>query len=320
MTPSRGAPVTVSMTGLLVYQSGGGGFRWRLAERDRHGAPLRTIVERGEQLVEPALSPDGTRLALIEQGQTTDMWLYNLARGSSTRFTFRPSPRAPEWSPSGDVIFYGAPANGHSELFMKSANGAYPERSLFADKQTKITPAVSLDGKWILYTVPAETPNGRDEIWQRALAAAGSTGSEPRPFVQVRGNATGPRFSPDGHWVAYNADESGRFEVYVAPFPGPGEKRQVSFGGGKAPSWRRDERELYYVTDGGQVNAVEITVENGTLEAGRTETLFDGLIATQTKPYTPSADGKSFFVVENAAEGVGRPLTIVQSWTALLTK
>jgi Tol biopolymer transport system component len=321
ITPSRGAPVTVSLTGLLVYQvGGGGGFRWRLAERDRHGVALGTIVEGDEGLVEPAVSPDGTRLALVRQGQTTDLWLYNLVRGSSMRFTFGPAARSPEWSSSGDVIFYGAPANGHAELFMKSANGASRERILFRDTQTKITPSVSPDNNWILYTVPASTPTDRDEIWQRPLVGAGNTGAEPHRFIQVAGNATGPRFSPDGHWVAYSSDQSGRFEVYVTAFPGPAEKRQVSSGGGKAPRWRLDERELYYVTGLGQVNAVEITVGNGSLETGRTDTLFDGLSDGQAGPYTSSADGQRFFVVENAAEGVGRPLTIVENWMALLKR
>jgi Tol biopolymer transport system component len=204
------------------------------------------------------------------------------------------------WSSSGDVIFYEAQANGHEELFRKPANGASREQPLFPDKQNKISPTVSPNGKWILYQVLPETANGHHEIWQRSLVSAGSTGPEPHPFIRIRGNAFAPRFSPDGQWVAYYADESGRLEVWVAPFPGPGERRQVSFGGGRNPRWRRDGRELYYVTDAGQVHAVEITVENGTLETGRTERVFDGLSASfgSSSSYTPSADGQTFFVIE----------------------
>jgi dipeptidyl aminopeptidase/acylaminoacyl peptidase len=320
ISPSRGAPVTVSATGLLVYQAGGGGFTWRLVERDRHGAALRTIVKGAQQLQDPALSPDERRLALVQVGQGEGIWLYNLVGGSSTPFTFGALAQHPEWSSSGDAIFYDAPANGHAELFRKPANGATRERSVFDDKQTKLFPSVSPDGKWILYAVPAESANGRDEIWQQSLGSTGSTGPEPHRFIQIRGNATTPQFSPDGQWVAYSADESGRFEVYVAPFSGPGERQQVSFGGGKVPRWRRrDGRELYYVTDVGQVNAVEITIGNGTLETGRMETLFDGVSGAVNEPFTPSADGQRFFVVENAVD-VGRPLTIVENWTALLKK
>lgn len=129
------------------------------------------------------------------------------------------------------------------------------------------------------------------------------------------------KFSPDGHWLAYTSDESGHYEVYVNTFPGPGGKLQISTGGGRYPRWRKDGKELFYVTANGQLMAQEIQARDKALETGRVQKLFDGVRVTVTRnyPYDAAPDGQKFIVIEENTLGAP-PLTLVQNWTAALRK
>ena len=125
-------------------------------------------------------------------------------------------------------------------------------------------------------------------------------------------------FSPDGKWVAYSSNESGEFEIYAAPFPGPGAKRQISSGGGVKPRWRRDGKEIFYLD--GDLIAAEVAFRGGTLQVGRVQTLFGGVCATNCGTlYDVSADGQKVIVAERGA-ATSPPLTVVQNWPALITK
>jgi hypothetical protein len=145
---------------------------------------------------------------------------------------------------------------------------------------------------------------------------------EPRPYLQApnRIRMSRGRFSPDGHWVAYQSNESGQFQIYVAPFPGPGGKRQVSAAGGIDARWRRDSKEIFYVTPDGQLMAAEVTAQNGTLEVGRVQKLFDGIISRREMTYDVAPDGQKFLVVVDDAAQAARPLTLLENWTATLRK
>jgi len=142
---------------------------------------------------------------------------------------------------------------------------------------------------------------------------------EPYAFLQtpsiLEGNA---RISPDGHWVVYVSNESGRDEVYAAAFPGPGGKRQVSASGGVIPRWRADGKEIFFSSPEGQLRAVEITVKSGTLEIGAQQKLFDGIITARGTTYD-TLDGQTFLVVDDGVPTT-RPLTLIQNWTAALHK
>ena len=135
-----------------------------------------------------------------------------------------------------------------------------------------------------------------------------------------------PRISPDGKWVAYTSNEANRFEVYVLPYPGPGGKRQVSTGGGWYPRWRRDGRELFYISTDGQVMAAEVSVRNGSLEVGQVRRLFGGIITGRGYLYDVSIDGQRFIAaLEREADSEGGapqtpPLTLVENWPALIKK
>ena len=126
--------------------------------------------------------------------------------------------------------------------------------------------------------------------------------------------------TPDGRWVSYQSDESGQFQIYAAPFPGPGGKRQISAGGGDFPRWRRDGKEIFYVTPDGQLMAAEVAEQNGTLEVGRVQRLFDGIVTRFGLTYDAAPDGQKFLVVVDEAVQSARPLTLLQNWTATLRK
>ena len=141
-----------------------------------------------------------------------------------------------------------------------------------------------------------------------------------RAFLQTPFNEQDGQFSPDGKWVAYSSNDSGPDEVYAVPYPGPGGKRQISSGGGRFPRWRRDGTEIFYATQDGQLKAAEVAARNGTLEVGKIQTLFGGIVTTRGYLYDASADGQKFIVAQDSTAASAPPLTLIQNWTALLKR
>jgi len=314
--PSRGASFTVSANGLLAYQSEDSATGSRLAWKDRQGKVLGNLDETGDEMFEMALSPDGKRLAALA-GSSEDIWIYDTARGIRTRFTFNPGiDLSPVWSPDGATIYYSSGLN----LFRKVSDGASSEELLMSDPaEASLFPtSFSPDGKALLHVKRGEATN--DNLWVLPVAPAHPGGKpEPRVFLQTQFNELGGQFSPDGNWVAYFSDESGVFEVYAAPYPGPGGKRQISSGGGKYPRWRRDGKELFYVTPTGDLMAAEVASRNGTLEIGRVQKLFEGIIQSEGT-YAVSADGQKFMVVENSGARSSHPWMLIENWPGTLRK
>ena len=141
---------------------------------------------------------------------------------------------------------------------------------------------------------------------------------QPRALLQTNFDEESGQFSPDGHWLAYDSNESGKYEIYATPFPGPGGKRQISVGGGRNPIWRPDGKELFYASfDSRQLMAAEVAVRNGTLELGAVKRLFGG---ASLDSYGVSADGQKFLVAEDDDTASSHPLTLLQNWIALLKK
>ena len=128
------------------------------------------------------------------------------------------------------------------------------------------------------------------------------------------------KFSPDGHWVAYESDDSGRYEIYVAPFHGPGGKRQISTGGGTFPRWRRDGKEIFYVGADGTLVATQVSVKGVAVDVGETQSLHIPVITSAFYLYDVSADGQQFLVAAPREQQSAAPLTLVQNWKALLRK
>lgn len=145
---------------------------------------------------------------------------------------------------------------------------------------------------------------------------------KPFPFLQTQFNEGGAVFSPDGRWLAYESDESGKYEIYVAPFPGPGGKWQASTGGGRLPNWRRDGRGLYYVSPDNKMMAVDVAAKGPTIQAGVPRALFQVRLVSAlyfARLYDVSPDGRRFLVL-SLGESASPPLTLVVNWSADLNK
>jgi Tol biopolymer transport system component/predicted Ser/Thr protein kinase len=328
---------SVSNNGLLVYQAGEGGFVSRtLAWFDR-GGKLIASYEEPEELRGISLSPDGNHVAITElDGQHENIWILDLSRGGRrTRFTFDPGfDKEPVWSPDGRTIVFASSRRGHFDLYRKSSDGSGTEELLYADNADKHPTSWSADGKFLLYWTE-EPKTQQYNLWVlpdpgRPMAGRGEV--KPIPFVQTKDHEGVGQFSPNGKWVSYTSAASGPTEILVAPFPGPGGKRQVSASGGLTATWRRDGKELYYIAGGnymagGRLMAVDVRENGAALEIGAARPLFGPiagfgpLAAVEGRTYDVSADGKRILTLRFSDSNPSpQPLTLVQNWPATLKK
>jgi serine/threonine protein kinase/Tol biopolymer transport system component len=233
---------------------------------NRDGRVLGTAGEPGEFGNTVRISPDGKRLAFSRlSGAVIDIWLLDLTPGgAATRFTFSSSEAVnPVWSPDGSrIVFSLSPAGKPSNLYEKPVDGSKAEELLVKTDEEKQPSSWSPDGRYLLYSSYSPSSATGWDLWVLPLEG----GRKPVPFLMTQFSEINGHFSPDGRWVAYLSNESGRFEVYVRPFSmnaagtsaEQGGKWQVSTGGGTGPRWRSDGRELYYRSPDGGVQAVEI--------------------------------------------------------------
>ena len=318
-TGSNGlAHFSVSNNGELVYSLVGGGTT-QLTWVDRSGKLLGTVGPAGD-IVNMTLAPDGKRVAVrIMDTQTgnRDIWVLDPDRGTNTRFTFDPgADNNPQWSPDGRQIAFSSDRNGGvPNLYTKDASGTGSEQLLYGSAAAKAPSSWSTDGRYLAYQ--AQDPlTGVDVL---VLPMFGD--KKPIPFLHSNFTEAQPRFSPDGKYIAYTCDESGRFEVYVQEFPGPGGKWQVSTRGGVQPRWRADGHELYYLTLDGKMMASTVD-ENGGFRAGVPAQLFDSHIQVigVNSLFVVSADGQRFLLDAPQQLGGAVPLTVVLNWNAELKK
>ena len=310
------AHFSVSRNGVLIYTLGGSATN-ELVWLDRTGKQIGQVGQPGDVLT-ATLSPDGSRVAArIADPQTgnRDIWLLELARGTSTRFTFNPaSDNLPIWSPDGSRVLFSSDRNGVFDLYQKLSNGAADEETLLVSKEAKWCGDLSRDGKYLAYF----SSNAQNNFDVMILPLSGDR--KPFPFVHSSFNETLPRFSPDGRWIAYVSDASGRNEIYVQPFPGPGGKWQVSTAGGNEPWWRADGRELFYLAPDSRLMSVEIKA-GAVFEAGVPVALFP-MTATPDgwTRYAATGDGKRFLVVAPERSQTLTPTTVVLNWNAEVGK
>jgi Tol biopolymer transport system component len=305
------AQYSLSTTGSLVYVPAALRATQRTlvwVSRDGAEKPL-PAPERAYR--NPALSPDGLRVAVESTEPEDQIWLYDLSRQTLTPFTFRASGNAaPVWTPDGKRIAFLSYKDGPPNLFWELADGSGGLEQLTTSEYSQIPKSWSPDGQLLAFTQAGVT-TGLD-IWVLRLGDR-----KAQPFLQTPANESVPQFSPDGHWLAYVSDESGRPEIYVLPYPGPGGKWQISTEGGKEPVWNRNGRELFY-RSGSKMMAVEI-VTHPSFVAGKPRMLFEGpyLATPLTSPYYDVApDGQHFLMLKPTEQAQAAPtqINVVLNW------
>ena len=310
---------SASSNGMLAY-GGGGGISFRqFAWYDRTGQRLSTVGRPGFNF-DFALSPEEKRLAFRRVDPETgnhDLWILDLIRHTESRFTFRPTlDDDPIWSPDGEFVAYDANPGGVANIYKKRSTGAGNEEIVLKSDTAAYPYDWSTNGRYILYNKPGS--KGIPDIWVLPL-----TGDHtPFPYVNTDANESNAKFSPNGRWVAYSSNESGKDEVYVQAFPPTEAKWQVSTAGGSSPEWRSDGKELFYMSPAKKLMAVEVKTSGATFEQGIPSALFDIDVDVYNAPnrYAASKDGKRF-LVNWAAEGSRRyPITVVVNWMAELGK
>jgi eukaryotic-like serine/threonine-protein kinase len=305
------AVFSASETGILAFQRGEAQTQTRIRWFERSGRP-------GEYLTEPGLyfdvtlSPDG-KTAAVSTGDPGDIWLYDLARGIRTRLTFDPmTDNGPVWSPDGKAIYYSSDRKIHWRIYRRRVSGAGQEEPISSETEPAAAWDVSPDGRFLVYELNATRAGTNLDLWIMPLAGAGKA----IPFLAASFSESEAKFAPDGRWLAYTSDESGRREVYVTSFPGHEGKWQISSGGGTAPRWRRDGRELFYVAPDRRIHSVEVR-PGATFEAGAPKALFATQIARLPLGfYDVTADGQRFLVTEFVRSEEPEPITLVVDWLA----
>jgi len=311
------AAFSVSQNGVLAYQAGGAGGKSQLAWFDRSGKQLETVGAPADSS-QLRLSRDGRRVAVaISDSQGSgDLWLYDLARRTPSRFTFDPANDfAPVWSPDDSLIVFGSARKGPGDLYQNLAAGTGADEALLASDAVKAPTDWSQDGRFIAFQMNDPKTKTRSDLWLFSVSDRKAT-----PFLQTEFNERQAKFSPDGRWMAYMSDESGKEEIYVQPFPGPGGKGQVSTAGGRYPTWRRDGKELIYLEPPNKLMAVEVRTEPA-FAAGIPKLLFEPrLKPILERQFDVSSDGQRFLVNLALQEEASAPVTLVLNWTAELKK
>jgi hypothetical protein len=305
---SGAAQYSISTTGSLVYVPGGvQGAERKLVWVDRNGAeqPFTAPIRAYES---PRFSPDGQRIAVVTDGQ---IWLYDLSRETLTRFTFDGNTNSrPVWTPDGKRIAFYSTKDGPLNLYWQLADGSGGLEKLATSDFINVPDSFSPDGQLLAFH-EANPKSGEDIIVLRL------TDRKVQPFLRTPFNEADPRFSPDGRWIAYMSDESGRSEIYVQPYPGPGGKWQISTDGGTEPVWNRNGRELFY-RNGNRMMAVEITTQPN-FALGNPRVLFEGPYVLATVPisnYDVSPDGRRFLMVKPTEQAQAAPtqINVVLNW------
>ncbi len=316
---------SASENGLLVFWAGARLNTNQLVWFDRGGKRLSTVGEPGD-FFHPDFSPDRKAIAVsVKEQGNHDIWLYDLARGLRTRFTFDPAREdSAVWSPDGRAILFNSDRKGHFDLYSRPSDGSGPEELLYADNCEKHPTDYSPDGRFLLYFASCDAKTGSD-LWVLPLKPEQPGAPlKPFPFLQTPAMEVDGQFSPDGRWIAYQSNESGRDEIYAAPFRRPGGiqgvKRQVSAAGARFVRWARDGKEIFYLAASGMFTAAEVSITGDALEIGARRPLFGPLVLGGRVPFDVSADGQRFLISIATEQHTVEPLTVVENWTAGLKR
>ncbi len=317
--------VSAAATGLLAYRSGGSVQR-QLTWVDRSGTTQGTVGDPDATYLGPRVSPDRRRVVVMRTLQNNqDLWLLDGTWTSRLTFDANAELR-PVWSPDGTQVMFRMGEG----LYQKRTSGAGEPELIHSSDQTKSATSWSANGRFVLYH--SQDPQSDSDIW--AVPMLGDR--TPWVFLKSAFRELHAGFSPDGRWVTYQSNESGRFEVYVRPFVPPssdvaanspaaaastsvaGGQWQVSTTGGVFPAWQPDGKALYYLNPAGSMMAVPITVSGATLEPGAPVALFParifggGVDAQQGRQYDVASDGR--FLINRVLDSAAAPITLVQNW------
>jgi len=303
---------TASDNGILAYQASGAGSMTQVVWLDRSGKQLDVLGPPADYL-RPRLSRDGRRVAIdVGDPQTGrfDIWIYDLARRVSTRFTFEADSVFPIWWPDDSRIVFQSNRKGQSALYQKVSSGTGNEEFLVQEGGLKVPTDLSSDGRFLAYHVI----DNKTKTWDLGLCSVAE--KKTSVFLSTPAAEVNGRFSPDGRWIAYQSDESGTVEVYVQPFPGHGGKWQISKAGGTQPVWNRNGKEIFYVSADNKLMAVDVKADSG-FEAGPPRALFEvHLKSVNGWKYDISPDGQRFLANVVIGEVRSNPITLVLNWAA----
>ena len=309
--------------GMLTYRTGASGIEsnTQLTWFDRSGKVVRTVDKPG-RYNSLALSADGTRAAVSHtDGQNnTDLWIHEFARGTSTRLTSAANvDYMAAWSPDGKRIAWSSRRDGTFDLYQKRSDGTGSDEVLFKSNEQKYVSDWSPDDRFLLFA--AGLPP-RTHLFVLPLSG---DNRQPWPYVSEFHESQG-RFSPDGRFVAFASDATGRLEVYVRPFPTASEGNwKISQGGGAQPQWRRDGKELFFISADSKLMVVD-TSTAPTFVPGIPRPLFavpilGGGATFNNNRYGVSPDGQSFLINSVlAGANAPAPITVVLHWAAGIEK
>ncbi len=305
-----------SNLGSLIYLPGNDqgetSRQWKMVWVDREGAeqPLPSPPHFYDY---PRLSPDGQRVAVTILDDDTDVWIYDIPRETLSRLTFEGNNGFPTWTPDGErVTFRSNRAGGPQNLYWKLTDGSgVEERLTTSESNNQMPQSWSPDGQVLAFS--ELNPDTSTDIWVLPLEGE----RKPQSFLQSPYVEDAGMFSPDGNWLAYTSNESGRPEIYVQPYPGPGGKRLISTDGGIGPVWARNGRELFY-RNGIQMMAVDTTTQP-TFSAGTPRMLFEGRYRSSSNStragYDITQDGQRFLMIKpSEQEASPTQINVVLNW------
>ncbi len=299
---------SVSQTGVMAYVKGA--RAGRLTWFDRAGATLENVGEPGN-FINLALSPDETRLAVSRRSGTPanqDIWLIDFTRaGTLSRLTFDAAPEFdPVFSPDGSQVVFSSFRKGAYQLYRRNSNGSGGDELLDSSISGVAVPDWSRDSRFLVFA-------SQGDLWVVPMSGDRKAYTlQKTPFEEST-----PEFSADGRWIAYRSNESGRWEIYVQPFPATGAKHLISRDGGMHPRWREDGKELFFLSLSGALMAAPVETTS-TFQSGSPQPLFDtGIVGERANhAYVVSRDGKRFLMT--ARDQTSAPITIALNWPRLL--
>ena len=310
------ATFSASRTGVLSYITGKADMQAELEWRDRLGKVDGTLGD-PTSYRSLAVSPDDQMAAVLVTDMTIgtdDIWIFDLERNLRSRFTFDPALDVyPVWSPDSRSLYFASNRGGKQGIFRKNIAGAGNVELILEHERNLWPSSISPDGQWLLLSLPYEGSGQNISV-----APLDGTG-EMTPFRHTEFQEAGAIFSPDGRWVTYHSDESGEFEVYVTPFPGPGRRWQVSSASGAYPAWSSDGRQIIFTRMNGVLMSARVRAEGENFVVEGEEELFTMQPPEAGGPYfSISSDAERVLLIPGTSQRADSLLHLLVNWPTAL--